>query len=67
MRLTAYGQNPTQLMEKMKMESVKLVYFSPTGTTKAVVQSIAHGIGPGTVELIDITGFPFIWGGCRHY
>ncbi|MFA0822263.1 MAG: EFR1 family ferrodoxin [Methanomethylovorans sp.] len=56
MRLTAYGQNPTQLMEKMKMESVKLVYFSPTGTTKAVVQSIAHGIGQGTVELIDITG-----------
>ena len=39
----------------MKMESVKLVYFSPTGTTKAVVQGIAHGINPGTVELIDIT------------
>ncbi|HML25920.1 MAG TPA: EFR1 family ferrodoxin [Methanomethylovorans sp.] len=40
----------------MKIESVKLVYFSPTGTTKAVVQAIAHGIGPDTVELIDITG-----------
>lgn len=39
----------------MKMESVKLVYFSPTGTTKAVVQGIAHGINPGTMELIDIT------------
>jgi ferredoxin len=39
----------------MKMESVKLVYFSPTGTTKAVVQGIAHGINPGTIELIDIT------------
>ncbi|WP_321418372.1 EFR1 family ferrodoxin [uncultured Methanomethylovorans sp.] len=39
----------------MKMESVKLVYFSPTGTTKAVVQGITHGINPGTVELIDIT------------
>lgn len=39
----------------MKIESVKLVYFSPTGTTKAVVQAIAHGIGTCTVELIDIT------------
>lgn len=38
------------------MESVKLVYFSPTGTTKAVVQGIVRGINPGTVELIDITG-----------
>ncbi|MCP4022927.1 MAG: ferredoxin [Desulfobacteraceae bacterium] len=39
----------------MKMESVKLVYFSPTGTTKAVVQGIASGINPSTIELIDIT------------
>lgn len=39
----------------MKIESVKLVYFSPTGTTKAVFQGIAHGINPGTIELIDIT------------
>lgn len=39
----------------MKIESVKSVCFSPTGTTKAVVQGIAHGINPGTMELIDIT------------
>jgi ferredoxin len=39
----------------MKMESVKSVYFSPTGTTKAVVQGIVHGINPNTMELIDIT------------
>ena len=39
----------------MKMESVKLVYFSPTGTTKTVVQEIARGINPGNVELLDIT------------
>jgi len=39
----------------MKTESVKLAYFSPTGTTKAVVQGIARGIGPGIMELIDIT------------
>jgi len=39
----------------MKMESVKLVYFSPTGTTKTVVRGIVHGINPDTMELIDIT------------
>jgi ferredoxin len=39
----------------MKPESVKLVYFSPTGTTKAVVQGIARGMNPGNVELLDIT------------
>lgn len=39
----------------MKTESVKLVYFSPTGTTKAVVQSIANGINPRIIEFIDIT------------
>lgn len=37
------------------MESVKLVYFSPTGTTKAVVQGIANGFGSSSVEHIDIT------------
>ena len=40
---------------EMEVESAKLVYFSPTGTTKAVVQGIANGINPGTMELIDIT------------
>ena len=39
----------------MEIPSVKLVYFSPTGTTKAVVQEIARGINPGTVEELDIT------------
>lgn len=39
----------------MKVESAKLVYFSPTGTTKAVVQGIAEGLNPSTVESIDIT------------
>ncbi len=39
----------------MKIESVKLVYFSPTGTSKAVVQGIARGINPRIVEFIDIT------------
>jgi ferredoxin/protein involved in ribonucleotide reduction len=39
----------------MKIPSIKLVYFSPTGTTKAVVQEIARGIYPGPVEERDIT------------
>lgn len=40
----------------MKIESLKLVYFSPTGTTKKVVQGIARGIDHSTVEVLDITG-----------
>jgi len=39
----------------MEIQSLKLVYFSPTGTTKTVVQSIARGINHSTVEIIDIT------------
>lgn len=39
----------------MRVDSAKLVYFSPTGTTKTVVQGIANGIDLSTVELIDIT------------
>ena len=39
----------------MKMQSVKLIFFSPTGTTKAVVQGIARGINPDTEEELDIT------------
>jgi len=39
----------------MKIQTVKLVYFSPTGTTQAAVRGIARGIHPGTVEELDIT------------
>lgn len=39
----------------MNIQTLKLVYFSPTGTTKAIVQSIARGINQRDVELIDIT------------
>ncbi len=39
----------------MKGKSVKLVYFSPTGTTKKVLLSIANGITSDRVECIDIT------------
>jgi ferredoxin/flavodoxin len=39
----------------MNMESLKLVYFSPTDTTKKVIERIAHGINHSTVEIVDIT------------
>ena len=39
----------------MVVDNVKLVYFSPTGTTKAVLHSIAEGIGIESVEAFDIT------------
>jgi ferredoxin len=39
----------------MEIRSLKLVCFSPTGTTKAVVQGIARGIDQSNVELLDIT------------
>ena len=39
----------------MKVQSLKLVFFSPTGTTKAVVLGISRGINHFPVEIIDIT------------
>ncbi|MGE5628395.1 MAG: EFR1 family ferrodoxin [Solirubrobacterales bacterium] len=39
----------------MKVQSLKLVCFSPTGTTKEIIKSIACGINHSNVELIDIT------------
>ena len=39
----------------MNIQSVKLVYFSPTGTTEAVLRDIARGLEPMTPELMDIT------------
>ena len=39
----------------MNIESIHLAFFSPTGTTKKVLQSIAQGIGNKNVKLTDIT------------
>lgn len=39
----------------MKLQSVKVVCFSPTGTTRAVVQHIADGVGHSQCQLVDIT------------
>lgn len=39
----------------MKIQSVKAVYFSPTGTTKTVLKGIVEGINCENIEYIDIT------------
>ena len=39
----------------MEIKKVKLVYFSPTGTTQKVLESIAQGITDGVVEHINLT------------
>ena len=39
----------------MKIPSLTLICFSPTGTTKSIVQEIARGISIDNVELLDIT------------
>jgi ferredoxin len=39
----------------MQIHSLKLVFFSPTGTTKKIIQNIAQGIGHSEMELVDIT------------
>lgn len=39
----------------MKVRSLRMVCFSPTGTSKAVIQGIARGIDLSAVELMDIT------------
>ena len=39
----------------MEINKVKLIYFSPTGTTRKVVENIAKGINEALVEHIDLT------------
>lgn len=39
----------------MEIRSLKLVYFSPTGTTKRIVEAIAQGIDQSAAEIVDIT------------
>ena len=39
----------------MKNNTIKLLYFSPTGTTRKVLESIAKGITDRIVEHIDLT------------
>ncbi len=39
----------------MQVKRVKLIYFSPTGTTRKVLESIAGGIAVKDVEHVDLT------------
>lgn len=39
----------------MQIKSLKLVYFSPTGTTRKVLKGISEGIGIGNIEDLDLT------------
>ena len=39
----------------MKINKIKLIYFSPTGTTQKVLESIAEGIKVENVENINLT------------
>ncbi|MBI9075260.1 MAG: 4Fe-4S dicluster domain-containing protein [Desulfatibacillum sp.] len=39
----------------MNIEAVKLAYFSPTGTTRKILQGIAEGLGAESIEHIDLT------------
>lgn len=39
----------------MNLETVKLAYYSPTGTTRKILAAIAEGIGAANVEHIDLT------------
>ena len=39
----------------MEIKQVKLIYFSPTGTTRKVLESIAEGIGARDVAHVDLT------------
>jgi ferredoxin len=52
-----YPENINNVKEgtSMNIPSLKRVCFSPTGTTRAVVEEIARGINPIGGELLDIT------------
>src|SRR3990172_6317137 len=39
----------------MNINSAKLIYFSPTQTTRKIIEGIARGIRIGTVEHVDLT------------
>ncbi len=39
----------------MRTDRVELIYFSPTSTTKQVVENIAQGMSPENIDHVDIT------------
>jgi ferredoxin/flavodoxin len=46
------GDNAEVIMD---INTVKLIYFSPTGTTKSILESIAQGFQAQAVERLDLT------------
>ena len=47
--------NPLTWVIVMKINKVEIMYYSPTGTTKQVLENIAEGIQSETIEQIDLT------------
>jgi flavodoxin len=39
----------------MKISKVSLIYYSPTGTSKKIINGVAKGLGGMSVEYIDLT------------
>jgi ferredoxin len=39
----------------LEIQSIKLAYFSPTGTTRSIAQAVAQGIDINSAEQIDVT------------
>jgi ferredoxin len=39
----------------MKIRSLKLAYFSPTGNTRSIIQALSHGINQNNAVRIDLT------------
>jgi ferredoxin len=39
----------------LDIQSIKLAYFSPTGTTRSIIQAVARGIDANSAEQIDLT------------
>lgn len=37
------------------MKSLRIIYFSPTGTTRRIVEAVARGVGGHTVDSVDLT------------
>jgi ferredoxin len=49
------GSSHKQQEITMEVKQVKLIYFSPTGTTQKVLESIAHGITSEDAQHINLT------------
>lgn len=53
--ISEFGNGNCYQINPMKIQALKLVCFSPTGTTKAIIKGVARGIKQISSEIIDIT------------